>query len=284
VSAPTYFTALPIFRSFGARILEVPQDVAGIRVDALDALLAACHRDGRAAPKFIYDVPDFHNPTGIAMPLERRKALVELATRHGIFLVEDNPYRRVRFEGDAIPSLAALDRKGTVLHIGTFSKLIAPGLRIGWICAAPDLIARLLQLKADGGSNPLIQRIVLDFCASPRFEAHAQRVHNTYREHRDRMIAAVRRELPDVTLTVPQGGYYLWLTLPREVDAEALAKKAAEAGVNIIPGTKFFAGSNTELSARARHHVRLSYSFASPTQIDTGVSRLARVYESLLAR
>src|SRR5262249_41790458 len=154
-----------------------------------------------------------------------REDLLRLATHHGLFLVEDNPYRKVRFQGDSVPSLAALDRSGTVLHVGTFSKLIAPGLRIGWICAAPDLIARLLQLKSDGGSNPLIQRIVLGFCSSPQFDAHAQRVHNTYREHRDRMVAAIRRELPGVSFTIPQGGYYLWLTLPEAVDGETLARK-----------------------------------------------------------
>jgi 2-aminoadipate transaminase len=283
VTAPTYFTALPIFRTFGATVLEVPQDAAGICVEMLEDLLEERCRKGLSAPKFIYNVPDFHNPTGVAMPRQRREDLVRLATRHGVFLIEDNPYRRVRFQGESIVPLAALDRHGMVLHVGTFSKLIAPGLRIGWICAAPDLIARLMQLKSDGGSNPLIQRMVLDFCSSPQFEAHAERVHNTYREHRDRMVAAVRRELPRVTLTIPEGGYYLWLTLPHEVDAETFARKAAKVGVNIIAGTKFFAGTDPVLSASARHHVRLSYSFASPTQIDTGMSRLARVYESLLA-
>jgi 2-aminoadipate transaminase len=283
VSAPTYFTALPIFRSFGAQIIEVEQDSGGLRVEEIENLLAARKRAGHPKPKFIYDVSDFHNPSGIGMPLARRQALVELAAREGIYLVEDNPYRRVRFEGESIPTLAALDSRGLVFHVGTFSKLIAPGLRMGWIAARREFIARLIQLKSDGGSNPLIQRIVLEFCGSAAFEAHALKVRHTYREHRDHMIAAVRRELPGVTFTVPEGGYYLWLMLPHPVDGDTFASRAAEASVHIIPGSKFFAGADEGLRAQARRYVRLSYSFATLAQIDEGMHRLARIYQSQIA-
>ena len=283
VSAPTYFTALPIFRSFGAQIVEVGQDAAGLRVEQIENLLAARKQSGLPKPKFIYDVSDFHNPSGIGMPLARRRALVELAGREGIYLVEDNPYRRVRFEGESVPTLAALDSRGLVFHVGTFSKLIAPGLRMGWIAARREFIARLIQLKSDGGSNPLIQRIVLEFCGSAAFEAHALKVRQTYREHRDRMIAAVRRELPGVTLTVPQGGYYLWLMLPPQVNGDTFALHAAEAGVHIIPGSKFFAGGDECLRAQAHRYVRLSYSFATVAQIDEGMLRLASIYQSQIA-
>jgi 2-aminoadipate transaminase len=283
VSAPTYFTAVPIFKSFGAQIIEVGQDAAGILVTDIEAVLAARLRDGLPLPKFIYNVSDFHNPTGLTMPLARRQALVELSERHDMFIVEDNPYRRVRFQGESIPTLAALDRSGGVLHLGTFSKLIAPGLRIGWIAGRADLIARMMQLKADGGSNPLIQRIVLDFCSSPLFATHVRSVQETYRKHRDRMIEAVQRELPGVTLTAPDGGYYLWLTLPPHMNGDTLAIRAARAGVNIIPGSKFFAGSDERLRLAGRNHVRLAYSFATLEQIDEGLRRLARVYASQLA-
>lgn len=283
VSAPTYFSAVPIFKSFGAQIIEVGQDADGIRVADIEEQIASLKRAGRALPKLIYNVSDFHNPTGLSMPLARRQALVELGNKHDIIIVEDNPYRRVRFQGEPVPTLAAMDTAGTVLHLGTFSKLIAPGLRIGWIAGRTDLIARLLQLKADGGSNPLIQRIVLDFCRSPEFEKHTRKVQQTYRAHRDRMIEAVRRELPGVTLTVPAGGYYLWLTLPTQVSGTALAAQAAKAGVNIIPGSQFFAGSDEQLRAQARNHIRLSYSFATLEQIDEGLRRLAHIYQSQLA-
>jgi 2-aminoadipate transaminase len=283
VSAPTYFTALPIFRSYGAELIEVAQDAEGLSVAGLEQILARRQAAGRAPPKFIYNVADFHNPSGLCMSDARRVALLELAARHGIRIVEDNPYRRVRFESESAPTLAALDPGGLVLHVATFSKLIAPGLRLGWIAARKDLIARLIQLKADGGSNPLIQRIVLDFCTSAEFATHVRRVQTTYREHRDRMVAALRRLLPGVTLTVPAGGYYLWLTLPGEMDGNVLASRAADAGVHIIPGMKFFAGTDERLRAGARHHVRLSYSYATFEQIDDGIERLARIYESLSA-
>ena len=281
VTAPTYFTGIPIFRSFGVEFIEVTQDADGLRLDELTHAIEARKRGGLPPPKFIYTISDFHNPAGTALSRARREALVELATREGIYLVEDNPYRRVRFEGESLPTLKALDRDGMVFHVGTFSKLIAPGLRIGWIASQKELIARLIQLKADGGTNPLMQCIVYEFCSSPAFEKHAKRVQDVYRAHRDRMVEVVKRELPGVTLTIPQGGYYLWLTLPESVDGEALARDAEAVGVHIIPGTKFFAGSGSGSAgerARARNHVRLSYSYATFAQIDEGIRRLARVY------
>ena len=283
VTAPTYFTAIPIFRSFGVEFIEVAQDGDGILVDQLDAALARRRAEGLALPKLIYNVADFHNPTGTTMTAARRQALIDLAVREGIAIVEDTPYRAVRFEGEAVPSLKALDSTGIVLHVGTFSKLVAPGLRIGWIAAEPELIARLIQLKSDGGSSPLVQRIIYEFGRSPAFTAHVQEVQDLYRERRDRMIAAVHAHLPGVTLGVPEGGYYVWLTLPAHVDGDRLAAGAAELAVNIIPGSKFFAGAGSfpGNGGPPRNHVRLSYSYATPEQIDAGVARLATVYRSL---
>ena len=187
----------------------------------------------------------------------------------------------MRFEGESLPTLKALDRAGEVLHVGTFSKLIAPGLRIGWIAARADWIARLMQLKSDGGTNPLIQRIVLDFCRSDAFAAHVERVQVVYRAHRDRMIAALRSHLPELRFDVPQGGYYLWLTLPQGVDGDELARRAAQVGVNIIAGSKFYAAGGRQVAPC--NHIRLSYSYASPEEIDLGIRRLADVYREQLA-
>lgn len=283
VSAPTYFTAIPIFRSFGVQFIEASHDRDGLVVVELEQTLAGLRAEGRKPPKFIYNVVDFHNPTGVAMSRTRREALIDFSVRHGIPIVEDNPYRRVRFTGEPLPTLKALDPAGEVLHVGTFSKLIAPGLRIGWVAAHPHLIARLMQLKSDGGSNPLIQRIVLEFCRSEAFAAHTKRVQTTYRQHRDRMVAAVRRELPKASIDVPDGGYYLWLTLPSHIDGDVIAQRAAEIGVNIIPGSRFFvprADAPRRERAFARNHIRLSYSFATLEQIDEGVQRLASVYRA----
>ena len=281
VTAPTYFSAIPIFRSFGVDFIEVGHDEHGIKVDELERMLEQRDALRQPWPKFIYNVADFHNPTGVAMGRTRREALVALACRHGIAIVEDNPYRRVRFEGEALPTLKALDRAGEVLHVGTFSKLIAPGLRIGWIAARADWIARLMQLKSDGGTNPLIQRIVLDFCRSNEFPAHVERVQFVYGRQRDHMVAALRSHLPDLRFDVPQGGYYVWVTLPPGVDGDELARRAADVGVNVIAGSKFHAAGGRLLAPC--DHIRLSYSFASPDEIDLGIRRLADVYREQLA-
>jgi len=282
VTAPTYFTAIPIFRSFGVEFVEAPQDEQGLQVKTLEALLRARRALGKPAPKFIYNVADFHNPSGATMPEGRRRQLIEVAREHGTLIIEDSPYRRVRFAGAAVPTLKALDTAESVIHVGTFSKLIAPGLRIGWIAAASDVIARLIQLKSDGGTSPLLQRIVCDFCRSPLFEEHSSRVRTHYGQKRDRMVAAVRRELPGVELLIPEGGYYVWLTLPTGMDGDEFAQRAAALGVNLIPGSRFFANTDPGREPPLpRNHVRLSYSFASLAQIDEGVRRLADVHRSL---
>lgn len=283
VTAPTYFTAIPIFRNFGARFIEVGQDDHGMLVDDLAAKLGERRAAGAAAPKMIYNVADFHNPSGLTMPLSRRRRLVELAAEHGSLLIEDTPYRRVRFEGADIPTLHALDDRGIVVHVGTFSKLIAPGLRIGWIAAEASLIARLIQLKSDGGSSALLQRAIYDFCRSPAFPEHIARVRDTYRAHRDAAMASLAAEIPEAQVIAPEGGYYVWVRLPERIDGDELARRAAAAGVNIIPGSKFFAGDGgyPKNCNPARHHIRLSYSYESPDRIAEGVRRLADVYRTL---
>jgi 2-aminoadipate transaminase len=283
VTAPTYFTAIPIFRSFGIEFVEVGQDAGGLNVAELEDTLARRKAEKRPPPKFIYNVADFHNPSGVTMSVERRKALIELAARERCAVIEDSPYRRVRFDDEAVPSLKALDEHGVVIHVGTFSKLIAPGLRIGWIAADRHTIARLIQLKSDGGTSPLMQRITYEFCRSTMFEAHLARVRATYRAKRDRMVAALQRELPELTLIVPGGGYYVWLTLPRGMDGDVFAERAAAVGVNLIAGSRFYALANAGNSAprAAINHVRLSYSFATLEEIDEGIRRLGGIYPSL---
>lgn len=278
VTAPTYFTAIPIFRNHGAEFIEIGQDDAGLDVDALEATLDARAADGKAAPKFIYNIPEFHNPTGATMPAARREALLALAEARGVPIVEDSPYRRVRFDGPDAPLLKALDHSGSVFHLGTFSKLVAPGLRIGWVAAEPALIARMVQLKSEGGSSPLIQRIIHEFARSDQFPEHIARVRRTYRERRDHIVAAVARELPDAIVAVPEGGYYIWLTLPEHIDGDLLATRAHDAGVHLIAGSRFFVAQSF---AAPRNHIRLSFSYTTPEQIKEGVRRLGAVYRAL---
>lgn len=260
VTAPTYFSAIPIIRSFGATFVDLPEDVA-----ALDRL--------SVTPKFLYNVPDFHNPTGMTMSIERRQALIDFAKRRGIVIVEDSPYREVRFEGELPPSLKALGGD-VVIHLGTFSKLMAPGLRVGWAAAPPPLIARMAQLKTDAGSCPLTQRTILEFVSGGRLPSHIARVQATYRSNRDRMVAALAREMPEASFARPQGGYYVWLALPEGTDGDAVAACAAANGVAIIAGSKFFANPGP------KHHVRLAFSHATHDEIDEGVRRVAEAFRA----
>ena len=282
VTAPTYFSAIPILRSYGATFVEVPQDRDGMDVGALATILERREREGGPRPKFIYDVPDFHNPTGATLPLERRRALIALAARHRIAVVEDSPYRKVRFEDESVPSLASLDHDGVVIHLGTFAKLMAPGLRVGWVAAPPALVARMALLKTDAGSCPLTQRIILEFCTTGgRLPSHIADVQRQYRVNRDRMAAALHRELPNVRFDMPNGGYYLWLSWPDDTDSDALAAGAQREGVIAIAGSRFYANAG---AGHPRNRMRVAYSHALPDEIDEGVRRLARAYAVLTER
>ena len=278
VTRPTYFSAIPIIRSFGARFIEVGQDENGLDVEELEALLDLMTRERVPLPKFIYNVPDFHNPTGVTMPLERRRALVDLAVRYQIFLVEDSPYRKVRFEGESVPSLKSLDRDDVVFQLGTFSKLMAPGLRVGWAAGPPALLARMAALKTDAGSCPLTQRLIIEFCTAGKLSDHTARVQATYRSNRDHMVAAMKRELPELSMQIPNGGYYLWLTLPETMDGDELTSAANDEGVTIIAGSKFFARTDVP---QPKNHVRVAFSHATHDEIDTGIHRLAVAYAKL---
>jgi 2-aminoadipate transaminase len=283
VTAPTYFTCIPIFKTFGVNFIEVSQDANGMVVEELEETLDRRTRDGKPLPKLIYNVPDYHNPAGVSMSRQRRQALVELADAHGIYVVEDSPYRRVRFEGEPEPMVKTFDRSDTVFVLGTFSKLVAPGLRIGWIVTSPGMVARLVQLKSDVGSCPLTQRIILEFCKGTHLAEHTKRVQNTYRAHRDAMVAALREHLPEASFVVPHGGYYLWLTLPQHIDADKLTARALQEKVGIIPGSKFFAGNGPKGSAAPKSHIRLCYSHAAPDEIVEGIKRLTRAVRGVAA-
>lgn len=281
VSSPTYFTCIPIFRSFGAEFIEVSQDAEGLVVDELRETLERRKRAGESIPKLIYDVPDYHNPSGITMSGQRREALVKLADANGIYIVEDSPYRRVRFEGDEEPMVKVFDRGDTVFVLGTFSKLVAPGLRIGWVLTSKEMVARLVQLKSDAGSCPLTQRIIIEFCKAGYLATHTKRVQDTYRDHRDTMVAALRRALPEASFPIPRGGYYLWLTLPPSIDGDELAERALHEKVGIISGSRFFAGNGPHGTGSHKHHIRLCYSHATPAEINEAVQRLARAVHSM---
>ena len=272
VTRPSYMTALQIMRCHGVSFLDVGQDDEGLDTRELEAKLDRLRRNGERMPKLLFDVPDFHNPTGITTSAARRRRLVELAERHGFVILEDDPYRRLRFEGEPVPPIKSFDHAGVVVALGTVSKILAPGLRVGWALGPREVVARMAMQKADGGSNPHAQRIVAELMRGNKMARHVDELTAEMHRHRDAMVAAFAEYLPDARIRVPQGGYFLWVALPEGTDAEAVAKVALQHGVEVSSGRLSFPN---EVPG---HHLRLAYSFVDTETIREGVRRLGEVY------
>ena len=277
VTTPTYQTALPIFRAYEANFIEVPQDAEGLLVADLEDRLHTLRERGQRVPKFVYNVPEFHNPTGVTMSERRRIALVDAARRWGFLIVEDDPYRRIRFEGTSVRPIQAFDDDGWVIGVGTFAKIIAPGLRVGWVNAAPEIIEKMSAFKSDGGTCPLTQRLVLEYARSGQSEPHIQSLRRTYAKHRDVMLTSLLRDIPGATVAKPEGGYYLWVRLPEAIDTRALLPVAQRHGVTFLPSGVFYASTGPS------NYLRLAYSYASAEQITSGMGRLAAAVADLTA-
>ena len=262
VERPTYDRPRKILAAAEIDFGEVPVDAEGLDVDALEQELD----NGPTA--FVYTIPTFQNPTGSTLSLERRRRLAELDRERGVQLLEDDPYGLVRFEGEALPSVFELDRGQRVLYSSSFSKTVAPGLRVGYAILPPELAARLENLVASTYITPalLSQATVYEFLRRGSFEPNLQRVSGLLRARRDAMLEALERELDGrARWNRPEGGYFLWLELPDEVDASELLCRATEAGVTFVPGADFGGPPSS---------VRLAFSYVSPEEIDEGVRRL----------
>lgn len=274
VTRPTYMSALHIMRTHNVSFLAVGQDEEGLNTDELEHELRRLDANGERAPKLLFDIPDFHNPTGITMSLARRKALLDLAARWNFVILEDDPYRRLRFEGEPVAPLKALDEEGMVVALGTVSKILAPGLRVGWALGAPEIVRRMAFQKADGGSNPFAQRIVVDLMRSNKMRDHITALTDQMRLHRDAMVEAFSEHLPEIRIRAPGGGYFLWAELPDGADAEAISELAVEHGVEVSTGRLCFPED------APCNFLRLAYSFVSEDVIRDGVERLARAYRA----
>ena len=272
VANPTYMTALMIMRTHGVALMGIDQDEDGISADLLEAQLKRLDANGERMPKLLFDVPDFHNPTGITMSLDRRLRLIELARTYDFLILEDDPYRRIRFEGEAVPPLKALDDTGVVIALGTVSKILAPGLRLGWALGEPDIVRRMALQKADGGCNPMAQRIVVDLMRSNKMALHIDELISEMRLHRDVMVDAFSEQIPDAKVRVPGGGYFLWVELPTGTDAERVAELALEHGVEVSTGRLCFAEDGPS------NFLRMAYSFVDPETIRQGVVKLGKAY------
>jgi 2-aminoadipate transaminase len=277
VEAPTYLGALQAFSCYGAQYVSVPVDHDGLQTELLEKSL-------RSAPKFMYVLPNFQNPAGVTLSEGRRHQLILLADRYGTPIIEDDPYGQLRYEGEHLPPLVVVDREnlrrdngysiGNVIYLSTFSKTLAPGIRLAWIVAPPDVISKLVLLKqgADLHTSTFIQWVAYEVARDGFLDEHVKRIRQVYRQRRDAMLDSLKEFFPpEATWTRPQGGLFLWVTLPKGVDSHALVQTALAEKVAFVPGSPFYPSENEPEC----QHMRLNFSRSTPEQIREGIRRLS---------
>ena len=282
VESPTYLGALQAWNTYGVKYVTIPFDEDGMRTDLLESRL-------RMGIKFIYVLPNFQNPTGVTLSRERRKQLIEVADAYGVPIVEDDPYGQLRYEGEHLPPVVVLDDEmrakevpiysGNVIYTSTFSKILAPGLRLAWVVAPCEVIKKLVQAKqgADLHTSTFNQYLAYEVANTQWMKSHIKIIRSTYKERRDTMLTALEKYMPEgVQWTHPKGGLFLWVTLPEGMDANIIFKSAVESKVAFVPGESFHplgGGENT---------MRLNFSNSKPEMIDEGIKRLAKVIKDKL--
>ena len=284
VESPTYLAAIQAWKAYGAEFITVPMDENGMNTDHLEEAL-------RVGPKFIYVLPNFQNPTGETLSYERRRKLIELADQYGVPIVEDDPYGQLRYEGEHLPSIVVLDSqsrddghpcyRGNVIYLSTFSKTLAPGLRLGWVVAPPEVIGKLVQAKqgADLHTATFNQMVAYEVSHGGFLDRHIQLIRKVYGKRRELMLAAMDRYFPpEVEWTHPQGGLFLWGTLPDYMDAADVLKTCIKRKVAFVPGEPFHptgGGKNT---------MRINFSNATPENIQAGIQRMGEAIGERLAK
>ncbi|MDK2979953.1 MAG: 2-aminoadipate transaminase [Chloroflexota bacterium] len=282
VESPTYVGALQAWRAYGAEFVPVPTDEDGMMTSKLENCL-------RTGPKFIYALPNFQNPTGSTLAYDRRLKLIELADNYGVPIVEDDPYGQLRFEGENLPAIEVLDSQtraqeecysGNVIYLSTFSKTLAPGIRLAWVIAPPPVITQLIHAKqgTDLHTSTFNQMVAYEVAKDGFLYEHAKLIRKVYKERRDVMLETLSEYMPEgVSWTHPKGGLFLWVTLPECLNCEDLFKDAVAEKVAFVPGVSFYAeggGQNT---------MRLNFSNARPEMINEGIFRLSNVLKKHLA-
>jgi DNA-binding transcriptional MocR family regulator len=277
VEAPTYHETLALLREHGLGPLQIPTDQGGLLVDALAGRIRALARRGERA-RFLYIIPNFQNPSGLTLDADRRGAVLELAERFDLLVVEDDVYRDLAYEGTVPPSLFALDGGRRVLRIGSFSKILAPGLRMGWLMGPQGLIERLIGsglLCMGGGANPLVANILSTYCREGLLEPHIESLRQVYRERRDVALAALATHMPEgVRWNRPGGGFFIWIALPAPLFAVEVVQQARLAGLWIPGGDPFFAESPTG------QYLRLAFSYVTADNLCEGITILGQVLRS----
>ncbi|MCE5203938.1 MAG: PLP-dependent aminotransferase family protein [Coriobacteriales bacterium] len=271
---PTYLGALQAFSAYQPKVICIPMDAEGMRVDVLEEQLREL---GPRGAKFIYTIPNFQNPAGVTLSAQRRRRLLELAREYDIPVIEDDPYGRLRFEGGHLKPLRALDDE--VIYLGTFSKIFAPGLRLGWVTAPRPIMAKILLAKqaADLCGSAYAQVTAERYFTRTRWRKVLQDLVRTYSERRDAMVEALHEHLPpEVRFTRPEGGFFVWAELPAFIDTKSLLAEAVEHGVTYTPGDAFYP------DGRGKNCMRLAFCYASPDDLREGIRRLAEVLEDRL--
>jgi 2-aminoadipate transaminase len=270
---PTYPGAVPVFCSYQAETIQVGMDDEGMLVDEAAAVIDRLAAEGRR-PKFIYSVPSFQNPTGVTLSAERRQRLVELAREREVLVVEDNPYGMLRYEGEPQDALYKLDGGDYVVYVGTFSKILSPGIRVGWIGAPPPVMEKIVLGKqaTDLCTSTLTQYFVSEFFAEGRWREYIQNLIGLYRTRRDAMLEALERHFPaEARWTRPEGGLFVWATLPDYIDTSDLLARALRDNVAFVPGAAAF------VDGRGRSSMRLNFSGSNEEEIREGIRRIGRV-------
>lgn len=270
VESPTYLGAINAFKLCGPEFVEVPTDDKGIIPEELEKILAKYGDRVR----MMYVIPEFQNPTGITWPMERRKAFMDIINRYDFPVLEDDPYGELRFDGDKVPSLKSMDTKGNIIFLGSFSKILMPGLRIAWMVADPVIIDKVVKLKqaVDLQSSSFGQRQTSFFIDMYDLDAHVAKIKELYKKRRNLMCDSMKEYFPEgITFTYPEGGLFTWVTLPEGMDAKELMPKVLAKNVAYVPGGPFYPhGGNA-------NHFRLNYSNMPEERIVEGIKRLAEV-------
>jgi len=281
--APSFLGSLVGFEALGAELVGIEMDDCGMRLDILEAELKKAQTAGKHC-KFVYTIPDFQNPTGITMNLERRKGLLEIARRYHLLILEDNPYGELRYAGEAVPSIFSLSCENEecpniVTLVKSFSKILGPGLRIAYVAGAKSIISKMCswQQKVTVSPDCITERVVARYLEQNVIEEHLSFIADYYRPLLNTMLDSLQQEMPSsVKWTMPEGGMFLWLTLPEDVNADELFELAKQHKITFMPGSKFY-----PQGAEKYNYMRLNFTFASEEQIREGVKRLAQMMHSI---
>ena len=273
--APTWLGAVQAFATVGAKAVSVPVDSHGTDIDTLEQELRRLH-EAAILPKLIYVISNFQNPTGMTTTVERRRQLIDLARKYGTLILEDDAYFDLRYGGEVVPPIYALDGGRSTMYLGTLSKTMGAGMRLGWLLAPPEIITRLTALKTDGATNVFGAHVAAEWLPA-HLERHVRDLRQIYRRRRDLMLQALERHMPSGTSwTRPEGGFFIWVTFPEGVDTTRMLPQARERGVEFLPGASCY------VDGRGRDQLRLSFSLADDGQIEPGVRIIGEIAQGEL--